>query len=745
MNMDSTRHYRSLRIGYSLAVLVALALPAPVAAQTELTVERIFDAGDFDVRSVGPIQWLGEDGRFTFVRGSGGLTDLVAEEPGGRQLVLAAGRTLVSSDGADTLAIENYAWSNDGRRLLVFTNTQRVWRQNTRGEYWVYDTRTRRATPVSTTGRQMFAKFSPDGSKVGFVRDNDIYVVDLESGQERRLTTDGSETIINGTTDWVYEEELDLRDAWRWSPDGTRIAFWQFDQSGVPQFPMLDYMQVYADPAMLRYPKAGAPNSRVRLGVVALDGGGIGWIDPGPGDWEYIARMEWDPAADRIIFQRLPRHQNRIDVMAADPRSGESRLLFSDSDSAWVDVDDDMTWLSDGRQFVWSSERDGYNHLYIHDRNGRIVRQVTRGQWDVTAFHGVDASGQWLFFTATAESPLQRHLYRVRIDGSGFERITQEPGTHAINMSPGATHYIDSYSTAFHPPVISLHRADGTRVRVLEDNAAVNVRIAETGMTRPEFMQFETSDGVTLNAYLIRPPDFDASRRYPVLMYVYGGPGSQTVVDSWGGVRYLWHQMLAQQGYIVASIDNRGTGARGRDFRKIVYRNLGHWEVHDQIEGANWLASLPYVDDDRIGIWGWSYGGYMTALTMMRGGERFRAGISVAPVTDWRLYDTIYTERFMRTPEENPEGYRVSAPIHHAADLTGDMLLVHGTGDDNVHWQQTVQLADALIEADKDFGFMAYPNRTHSISGGNARVHLYRQMTNWVREHLGARQPELHP
>ncbi|HEX6590246.1 MAG TPA: DPP IV N-terminal domain-containing protein [Longimicrobiales bacterium] len=737
----STRTARRLALGLA-AVALAL-LPQLATAQTELTVERIFASPEFNPRSVGPLEWIEDGRRFTYVRSDGGLTDLVAEEPTGRTLVLAAGRTLVSEDGMDTVRIENYQWSEDGRRLLIFTNSERVWRQNTRGEYWVYDAQTRRVRPVAATGRQMFAKFSPDGSRVGFVRDNDIYVVDLATGLERRLTHDGSENIINGTTDWVYEEEFDLRDAWRWSPDGTRIAFWQFDQSAVRAFPILDYMELYADPMELRYPKPGTPNSRVRLGVIDLAGGAISWLDAGDGDWEYIVRMDWDPAADRIIYQRMPRRQNRIDVMAADPSTGRSRVLFSDADSAWVDVDDDMTWINDGREFVWSSERDGYNHLYVHDRNGRVVRQVTRGAWDVTAFHGLSSDGDWIYFSATEQGPLERHLYRVRVDGTRMERLTDEPGTHQIQMSPGATHYVDVYSTASEPPVTRLHRADGTLVRVLEDNDELRATLAATGTTEPEFFEFETSDGVSLNGWMIRPPNFDPARRYPVLMYVYGGPGSQTVVDAWMGQRYLWHQMLAQQGYIVASVDNRGTGARGRDFRKVVYQDLGNWESHDQIEAANYLAGLPYVDGDRIGIWGWSYGGYMTALTMMRGGERFAAGISVAPVTDWRLYDTVYTERFMRTPQENPDGYERSAPINHAEGLTGEMLLIHGTGDDNVHWQQTVQLVDALIAADKDFGFMVYPNRNHSIAGGNTRVHLYDLMTDWVHEHLGP--PTVHP
>jgi len=732
------RNVRARTSTLALLLLLLAGAVSPALAQ-QLTVERLFGTDEFAVRGIGPIQWIEGGARYTMLRpDSAGVLDLVAEDPVGGTLVLARGATMVRTEGGDPIDIEDYWWSADERRLLLFTNSERVWRQNTLGEYWVYDLDTERLTPVSPEGKQMFAKFSPDGSRVGFVRDNDLWVMDVASGQVTRLTHDGSATIINGTTDWVYEEEFDLRDAWRWSPDGRRIAFWRFDQSAVGEFPLLDYMQLYEEPMELRYPKAGTPNSTVRIGVVDVASGETTWIEPGAGEWEYIARMDWAGSSDELTFQRLPRWQNRIDVMIADARTGESRVLFSDTDSAWVDVDDDMTWIDDGRRFIWSSERDGWNQLYLHDRDGSVVRQITSGDWDVTAFHGVDEEAGWVYFSAAERSPLERHLYRIRLDGTGMRRITREPGTHSVSMAPGGDHFIDVYSTAENPPVTRLHRADGTLVRELRENGQVRRNLASARVRSPEFFTMEAEDGTTLNGWMIKPPNFDASRRWPVLMYVYGGPGSQTVTDGWGGFRYLWHQLLAERGYIVASVDNRGTGARGRDFRKIVYQDLGAWESRDQVAAAQWLGSLPYVDRDRIGIWGWSYGGYMTALAMMKEGAPFRAGISVAPVTDWRLYDTIYTERFMRTPQANPEGYERSAPTAHAARLEGDLLLIHGTGDDNVHYQNAVQLTDALIEAGKQFDLMFYPNRTHSIAGGNTRVHLFTLMTEWLAEHLPA-------
>jgi dipeptidyl-peptidase-4 len=733
------RHLRTpTLLGFGLAIAAALA-PAPARAQ-RLDLERIFASSDFRLEGLAPRQWLRDGRRYSMVEfdRARGVTDLWIEEAmTGKRSRLIDGATLVPPGQDRPIVIEDYTWSDDENRLLIYTNSQRVWRQNTKGIYYVYDLRTKRLTPVSTReGWQQFAKLSPDGRKVGFVRDNDLYVTDLETGRETRLTTDGSETIINGTFDWVYEEELDLRDGWRWSPDGRRIAFWRLDQSAVKTFYMIDDLDLYSQPIPLRYPKAGEANSTAKIGVVDLESGKTTWIDTGTETDVYLARMEWAASPTELVIQRLNRHQNRIDVLLADATTGASRLLFSETDDAWVDVDDDLTWIRGGKQFLWSSERDGYNHIYLYDRDGKLVRQITKGEWDVTGFDGVDEKNGWVYFTAAHPSPLERHLYRIRLDGKGLQRITREPGTHRVNLNGGYQFYIDTYSRMNTPPSARLHRIDGTPVRTLVANDGAAGRLAAAGLAEPEFFTFTTTDGVELNGWMIKPPDFDPSKRYPVLLYVYGGPGSQTVTDAWGGTRYLWHQHLAQRGFIVASVDNRGTGARGRDFKKVTYLNLGKWETHDQIEAAKYLASLPYIDPSRIGIWGWSYGGYMTALTMMKGGDVFRAGISVAPVTDWRLYDTIYTERFMRTPQENPEGYRQGAPVAQVAGLTGRLFLIHGTADDNVHFQNAIQLMDALQKAGKPFDLMVYPNRNHSISGGNTSLHLFTLMTDWLERNL---------
>lgn len=647
---------------------------------------------------------------------------------------------LVPAGATRPIDVEGFQFSDDERKVLVYTNSQPVWRTNTRGQYYAWDRDRRTLTPVSTRpGWQMFAKFSPDGGRVGFVRDNDLYVADLATGREARLTTDGSETIINGTFDWVYEEELGLQDGWRWSPDGARIAYWRLDQSAVRTFSMVQETDsLYAQPVSLRYPKPGTPLSVARIGVVAATGGETRWMDTGADPEALLVRMEWAESPSELVIQRMNRIQNRVDVLMANAATGASRALFTETAPAWLDVADNvLAWVNGGRQFIWSSDRDGWQHLYLYNRDGSVARQLTRGAWDVTEYLGTDARGGWIYFGASAEGPTERHVYRARMDGPGTpQRLSREPGWHAASVSPTGAFYLDNASTIHTPTVARLHRADGAPVRVLVDNARAQAAVRGLAVRAPEFLTIPGADGTPLHAWIIRPADFDPAKKYPVLMYVYGGPGSQTVKDQWGGTRYLWHQMLAQRGYVVVSVDNRGTGARGRAFRTATYQDLGAVEAADQIAAAQWLARQPYVDPARLGIWGWSYGGYMSSFALTRPESPFRAGIAVAPVTDWRLYDAIYTERFMRTPQENPEGYARSAPVNFAGDLRGRFLLVHGTGDDNVHFQNSVRMANALQEAGRQFQFMAYPDRNHSIRGGAISAHLYTMMTDWLMQNL---------
>lgn len=726
-----------IRIGMLAWAATLLAAPTPVVAQQpELSVPAIFGSSTYSGDLV-PVQWSDDARYFTMTESGSAGTDIyhVDARTGARQLVVR-GSDLVPAGATEPIAIEGYQFSADGGKLLIFTNSVRVWRQNTKGEYYVWDLGSRKLTPISTRpGYQLFAKFSPDGRLVGFVRDHNIFVSDLAAGTERQLTTDGSDDIINGTSDWVYEEELNLRDAFRFSPDGSRVAFWRLDQSAIEPFYLIDDMELYPQVMPVRYPKAGTANSEVRIGVADLATGATRWVDLGADQDIYIADMDFAGSADELWLTRLNRHQNRLDLVLADARTGQSRVVMSDRDSAWVEAAT-PTWVNEGKQFLFPSERDGFRQFYLFARDGRLVRRVTPGGWDVTGLYGVDEKNGFVYFGGVEQGPTTRQVYRVGLDGKGFTRVSQDVGSHTASFNADATLWVDVFSTAATPPTQTLRQADGTVVRVLADNAELNSKIAALDLAPPEFLMVPGADGTPLQAYLIKPKHFDPTKRYPLLMYVYGGPGSQTVTNGWGGSNYLWYQMLARAGYLVASVDNRGTGSRGRRFEKQTYLRLGQLESDDQIAAAKYFASLPYVDGTRIGIWGWSYGGYMTLMSLFRGEGVFKTGLSVAPVTDWRFYDTIYTERFMRTPRENPEGYEVGSPINHVDQLQGRLLVVHGTGDDNVHFQNTVQLVQALEEADKQFDMRIYPNKTHSIAGRTTRVNLYTLFTEWLARNL---------
>ncbi len=733
-----------LAVWTGLVLAAAAGLPGPAATRAqepEFTLESIHGSDDFSAHAFSGTWMADGRGWVTIERGSDGATSLVrTRAESGDTEVLIGGAELTPPGSSSALQVESFTFSADERKVLLFTSSQQVWRSRTKGLFWVYDLDTRALTPVSRApGWQMFAKFSPDGGRVAFVRDHDLFVADLATAAERRLTHDGSETIINGTTDWVYEEELGLRDAFRWSPDGRRIAYWQLDQSPIHPFPIVDETSLYPEIQTLRYPKAGTPNSVVRVGSLDLESGRTTWFDTDADDAYYIARMEWASPTE-VIIQILNRHQNRLELLMGDAGTGATRSVLVEEDPAWVDVNDDFAWVEDGERFVWASDRDGWRHLYLYERSGELVRQLTSGQWEVTAIDGVDTERDRVYVTAAYRGPRGRSVLAVDLDGEVTPILDGERGTYAAEFSPDFERVIQTFSTIARPPVITLAdvRRDGTRdIRVLEDNAELRGRLERLGLTSPEFITVDAADGTPLNGYLITPPDFDESGSYGLLLYVYGGPGSQTAADVWGGSRYVWHQYLARHGVLVASVDNRGTGARGREFEKQTYLELGQRESADQLAAARQLGELPFVDADRVGIWGWSYGGYMTLMTTLQGKGAIAAGVSVSPVTDWGLYDTIYTERYMRTPEENPDGYRVGAPVAHAAELEAPLLIIHGTGDDNVHPQNTVRMIDALERAGKQFDMRLYPGKRHAIAGEGTRVNLFRYITDFVLRHLG--------
>jgi len=748
---------------------IAAAQRAAPADSTLLTVDRIYASPEFRSGSFGPLAWLNDGAAYTTLERSAEARegrDIVRydAQTGARTILVPAAR-LVPPGASAPLDIEAYSWSDDGNRLLLFANSQQVWRTNTRGDYWVLD-RTKWTLkklggdgPSSTL---MFAKFSPDGGRVAWVRygEYNLYVEDLATGRITQLTTDGSRTTINGTFDWVYEEELGLQDGWRWSPDGQAIAYWQLDATGVRDFPLYNTTDsLYAYDVEVQYPKAGQTNSAARVGVVSATGGGgpTRWLSvPGDPRNNYIARMEWAPpvgpgpkghgaGSRELVIQHMNRLQNTLHVMLADAQTGAVRTVFTEQDSAWVEQFDDLRFVNGGRDILWLSERSGWTHLYLFPRAGSgAPKAVTSGAFDVLGVSGVDTVGGWVYYTASPDNPTQRYLYRAsftRPGRSAPQRLSPaaQPGVHSYNPSPSFRFAVHNYSHFGVPPTMELvSLPDHRSLRTLVDNAALKAKVAALRLGATEFTQVDIGNGIRLNAYLIKPPGFDPAKRYPVFFTVYGGPGSQTVLDVWGGQNFLWHEMLAQRGYIVASVDNRGTGARGRAWRKIIYGQMGVIETRDQAAAARAIGRLPYVDSTRIGIWGWSYGGFMSLNTITQAPDVYRMAIAVAPVTHWKYYDTIYTERYNGLPQDNAAGYDRGSPLTYAKNLRGKLLIVHGSGDDNVHYQNTEAMVNALVAANRPFQLMVYPNRTHSIAGGATRQHLFALLTKFVEENLPA-------
>jgi len=747
----------------ALVVAVAFArLGAQGAEGGRLTLQRIFASREFAGERFGPARWLATGDAYTTLEaGPNGGADIVRYDAAtGARTVLVPAARLVPPGASEPIDIEDYSWSPDGRRLLVFTNSQRVWRENTRGDFWVLDLdgwRFRKLGGGAKPSTLMFAKFSPDGGRVAYVREHDLYVERLNGGAPAitQLTRDGSPTRINGTFDWVYEEEFSLRDGFRWSPDGTHIAYWQLDVSGVHDFLLIDDTDsLYSFPLPVQYPKAGTTNSAARVGIVSTTGGATQWIAvPGDPRNNYIARMDWAGGSSSVVLQHLNRLQNTLTLYSGDARTGLVAPILVERDSAWVDVVNDLQWLDGGRNFTWVSERSGWRHLYVVSRDGRSIRDVTPGNFDIVnpdylfgepIVLGSDTQASAIYFTASPDNPTQLYLYRAYLDAhQPPQRLTpaNEPGTHSYEIAPSGQFAIHTWSSISTPPVVELVRLPSHEVvRTLVDNRALKARVATIARGPLEFFRVRGggAESYDLDGWMLKPPGFDSTKKYPVLFYVYGEPAGQTVQDAWGGAQYLWHLMLAQEGYIVASVDNRGTPPpRGRAWRKSVYRKIGVLATADQTAAARQIARRPYVDSTRIGVWGWSGGGSMTLNLMFRSPDVYHMGMAVAPVTDLRFYDTIYTERYMGLPQDNAEDYRQASPLTFVSQLRGDLLVVHGSGDDNVHYQNTETLVNALVAAGKPFSMMDYPNRTHCIcEGRGTTLHLYSLLTRYLEEHL---------
>ena len=747
-------------------VLIALLLPVFAQQQSDPSVLTLDSLFTYRTRPLGPVRWQDNGSGYLALEPSPAKKDFVDivrydAATGERSVKVAAGK-LTPQGATDPLAVEEFSMTSDEQKLLIFTNSARVWRSNTRGDYWVLDLQSGNLRKLGGSEAKpstlMFAKFSPDGSRVAYVRENNVYVEDLTGDFKiRKLTTDGTRYIVNGTFDWVYEEELFCRDGFRWSPDSKQIAYWQLNSEGVKEMTMIDNTSgLYPVTITFPYPKAGETNSAARVGVISANGGATKWFEvPGDPRNNYIPRMEWAASSEEVVIQQLNRRQDTNTVMLGDVRTGKVRPILTEKDEAWVDVSwgdidwdrtgiarGDAEWIDGGKRFLWASERDGWRHIYSVSRDGRDVKLITPGNYDVITVERVDPQNGFVYFLASPENATQRYLYRVRIDGAGKEqRLTPAsvPGFHSYNISPNGNFAIHQYSTFSRVPVTEVVKLpDHAIARTLIDNGELQDRIAKLKQTPAEFFKVDIGEGVQLDGWIVKPHDFDPQKRYPVLFYVYGEPWGQTVLDGWGGRNGLWHRMLAQQGYVVMSVDNRGTPApRGRAWRKIAYRKIGIVSSADQANAARAIAKWPFVDPSRIAIWGWSGGGSSTLNALFRYPDVYNTGISVAPVPDLHYYDTIYQERYGGLPKDHPEEWKQSSPITFAGQLKGNLLVIHGTGDDNVHYQGTEAMINALVAANKQFSMFAYPNRSHSISEGRGtQRHLLGLMTRYLHEKM---------
>jgi dipeptidyl-peptidase-4 len=731
-----------------LATLLLPGFLAPVAAAQQpagtgkaLTVERIYSQPSLSGRLTRGLAWTPDGKQLSYfeTKGSGkeAKTELWAMDAasGERRLLVAVDKleTILPAEssrptqatGLGRRAPSQYQWSPDGAGILFQGPTALAWLE--------VKSQTER-TLVSGKAAIADPKISPDGRFVSFVRDHNVWVVSLADGKEHAITRGGTEEIRKGELDWVYPEELESKTGYWWAPDSSAIAFLEMDERKVSQYPLVDFSSPSGEAEMERYPAAGGANPIVRVLVASQDGGEPRVMDIGAETDIYIPRVNWLIDSKNIAIQRLNRTQTTLDLLIADISTGKSRAALSQSDSNWINISDDLYFLKDGKRFLWSSEQSGYRHLYLYNFDGKQIAQLTKGEWEVSTVDAVDESKGLVYFTATEKSLLERHLYRVAFDGTGFTRLTKDEGTHAGVFSPGAATFYDTYSNSATPARQDLFRADGSRVTAINENRIAE--LADYHLSPMEFITVKSRDGVQLNACIIKPPDFNPQKKYPVLVYTYGGPHAQVVRNAWGGANFLWHELMAQKGYIVFSLDNRGSAGRGHAFETPLHFRMGAQELFDQRDGVQYLKSLSYVDANRIGIWGWSYGGHMTLHAMFEAGDDFKVGFAGGPVTDWRYYDSIYTERYLGLPQKNEKGYQDSSPVKYAAQLKGKLMIAHGTGDDNVHFANTLSVINDLIVAGKYVEVLAFPGRGHGVSDPPARRVLMQRVTQFFLDNL---------
>jgi len=702
----------------------------------QLTVDAIYR--DFSATESLPdrLTWLPNSDRYSYVsdRGNGAATLYVVEaKTGARESVVSLGGIERLNGDAALPSLRTYQWLPNETGLILTGS----------GEVWHYSLGEARLTRLTrTSGETELVRISPDSRYISYVRSNNLYVQNLLSGKTTQLTFDGNDLLLNGKLDYVYQEELGERGdflGYKWSPDSRHISYYQFDDSPVPEYPIVDWIPTHPEFEMMRYPKAGDSNPLVKIGVVSVsENPETIWMNIGDEPDIYLPRMYWVPNGNQLAIMRLDRAQHHLDFLFADITSGESNIIITEEDPYWINIEDHVYFFENSGQFLWGSDRSGFRHLYLYNNSGELMNQVTEGEWIVENLEHVDESSGIIYFTATEKDVTERHLYKVNLDGSQLRRLTEESGTHTADFSTSGLYYIHSYDSVLRPEQMFLENSQGDQIRVIAENP--QPFLEQYNLSDQEFFVFQGSNDTTYNGWLFRPPNFDSDEQYPVIVYVYGGPHSQVVDRSFGGTTSLWHQMMAQKGYLVFSMDNRGSAGRGHQWEQAIDLNFGAVEFRDQMIGVNHLKSLSYVDTTRIGIWGWSYGGYMTLYSMTHS-DVFSAGVSVAPVTDWRNYDTIYTERYMGLPEDNPDGYERSSVVNTADDLSGKLLLVHGTGDVNVHMQNSIQMVDELIDAGINFDFMVYPQGQHSISTQRDRIHLFQKITDHFDRYLMGEMP----
>lgn len=703
----------------------------------ELSIEKIWKSGEFYGKRIEGFNTMKDGQSYTKIETINNESNIVKysiNQQTNEKTVLVKLSDLTV--GGKQIQIDDYQFNADETKLLFQSQVTPIYRRSYTATYYLYDLKTKKFAALDDQhAPQTLAEYSPDGSKVAFIHKNDLYVKDLNSGKVTALTTDGKKNkIINGTTDWVYEEEFAITKGFEWSPDSKTIAYLKFNEKEVKEFTMTYYGELYPDLYKFKYPKAGEDNSKVSAHLVTVKGGKT--INLNLGNYEYIPRLSWSPVANKLILQTLNRHQNELNYWLIDATGKKinAAIFFTEKSKTYVEIDNNLILLEDGSGLLRTSEKSGFNHIFKVAFDG-TEKQITSGNFDVIEFLGVDEATKTVYYAAAEKSAIHKGIYSIQLDGSNKKALSSETGYNDAEFLTGMQYFVKTYSNANTPPVYTLCKANGEEISVLEDNKALRDRLSNYTLTKREFTTFKFDD-YTLNAWIMKPANFDPTKKYPVFMTVYGGPGSNEVTDRFDGMDYMYHQLLTQKGYIVVSVDPRGTMYQGEAFKKCTYLQLGKYEIEDVIKVAKELQKESFVDPSRMGIQGWSYGGFMASLGMTKGADVFKMGIAVAPVTNWRYYDNIYTERFMRTPKENAVGYDENSPVNHVDKLKGKFLLIHGSGDDNVHYQNTMEFITALVNANKQFDLFIYPNKNHGIYGGNTRNHLFNLMLNYTLENL---------